>query len=885
MPAVEMTCKSRGMRSCTHVEADGEAVEQAEGGGGWWPAVAADEEGCLPSLKAGIGDCELLATVRRALCAADSLASFSGAMACSGSEVQGDAASPFSNSGSEDMRASSVYLQAILAAVVTLAESQHIDLENAVRSRVRSLALHEQTLLGRLGAAGRHPPTAAGVEDDDATPGDRAEHTKHTHPRRAQEGEQRQHAAPYVERSDAASAKATVNVMPDDARMSHACDGSDSAPQNHLENRSAERHPCSDDDLFLAVKVMAAALGVEVSGGPEDVQVTSASTVSPHTSGMPLVEAEIFHRPASLPCVAGVTGTVASQSVDAESQAQYRLEGLYPRPMQPTTAAAADSHSGAAPIPHTAAVWVSQTPPQPPHAMRKDGVEEAWRISTRHCEAILPTESAHAVTSHCALHVCDQAADGEEDDKGVAFVSVASVTDGLNAYTATTGTSVMRAAEVSADASLERGLAVTSGSERGGVAPISTVAGGSAASETLFDQEAHSTVARLQEAASTGCLVASLSRLPPKPSAWPLCPRRTRYTSVLSTAGWLMHEARPDTIANSVASLPMRLGHNPGAFSPPENVAAAHVAYDPHQSAELGSPRHARPNLFCSGEAAASSWTLPLSLGSDTAGEGAQKQEDDAADVSQVDSGTSMELTVGVMSLLPVSATTSPLAKKGNLQLQLQQQCEASATSAVTVNVSPFLPCEESTPSFRWSEEAAAPTTTTTVTAMTTNAVVTSVLCPAVPSALSATGHVDEGSNLDLAVPRNTAAGEEGAALVEGDCSCTTSQEVEGVCDVTATTPTLSSRTHAPPSTPLQDGSRATANIATVVSESCRSSISIGVTTEDADSAQPMPPTEAERSEPPQQTSLWEENEQHARSSGVVFPYGLLLLQQLLQEE
>ncbi|RNF07373.1 hypothetical protein TraAM80_03342 [Trypanosoma rangeli] len=864
-------------------EADLEALEWARGGGGCWPFVTADEEGCLPLLKACNNHLELLATVQRALGAADSLAMLSGAISCSGSEAQGDTASPFSSSGSEDMSASSAYLQAILAAVVTLAESQHIDLENAVRNRVRSLALDDQSLLGHLVAEGLHAPMAAGAEDVDSTPSDRAEHTKHTQPRRAQEGKQRQPSAPYAERSDVTSAKVTVDVTLDDARMSHACDGSDSVPQNHLDNRSAERHSCGGDDFFLDVTVMAAALGVEVAGGPEDVQVTPASNVPPHASGVLLVGAESSYRPASLPCVAGVTAAMASQRADAETQVQCRLEGQYPRPTRTTTAAAADVHSGAAPMPCTAAVGASQASLQPTHAVRNDGVEEAWRISTRHCEAILPTESAHAVTSHCALHVCDQAEDVEEDDEDMAFLSVASVTDGLSAYTATTGTSAMRTAVVSADAPLERGLAVTSGNEGGGVAPISTMAGGSAASETLFGQEAaHSTVARLQETASTGCLVGSLSRLSPKPSAWPPFPRRMQYPSLLPATGWLMHEARPDTIADTAASLSMRLGHIPGAFSPPDNVVTAHVPYDSHQRAELGSLPHARPNLFCGEEAAALSWTLPVSLGSDTAEGHAQKQEDGAADVSHVDSKSSMELTMGVMSLLPVSST-SPLAKKRNLQLQLQQQCEASATSAVTVNVSPFLPCEESTPSFYWGEEAAAPTTTTTVTAMATNAV-TCVLCPAVPSALSATEHVGESANPEVAVLRNTAVGEGGAAPVEGDCLCTTSQGVEGVCAVTATTPTQSTRTHAPPSTPLQDGFHATANIATVVSESCRSSISVGVTAEDADIAQPMPSTEAERSEPPHQTSLWAESEQRARPSGVIFPYGLLLLQQLLQE-
>ncbi|RNF05737.1 uncharacterized protein Tco025E_07736 [Trypanosoma conorhini] len=845
MPLLGSVGNARRTSSRAQCELSGGAVE-ATPGTAWWPAAAAAAEGAVQVCKTASGSdatsgslptssslLDLLATVRRALSAADSLAALSRVSSRGSEEFRWDATLPTSNSGGECVSASAAYLQTILAAVATLAESQHIDLENAVRCRIRSLALQEHSLLGFPAAAHGCAP-ADGV---DAAAGHDMGHEKHARPGVVEEGQQPALDAQETDREP-------FRVLSAEALAA------DMAPRSRVADGGAESHSCSDMDLFSAAAAMAAVLGVDVAGGPEDVQCAAP------------VEAAASNAPAPPPpCVAAVAHGQAPRRAPAEGQAHHRPAEQHPRPMPATaTATAGDVDAGAPPIQCTAAACASQ--PSPPEA-RDGNVAEAERVPTRRSEFSPPTRPPQAATSRCASHAVGISSNqlaavvaGEGGDECVATFSVA---DGRSSGSAG-----------AAGAPLARELATAAGADGGGVAPIPTAADRLAASAALLGLAAHNTAARRQVADSAGGpLVPLPSPQPPRPHSAPPLLRGALHPILFPTAG-------------RTASPQLRLENDMGASSLPENVAAAPGACGLRPSAELsaGAPRGSRPCLPRR-EATSSSWTPPVSVSGDAAEEQrARRQEEDAAACSQTDNRAAVGLPVGGGGLLPLTSSTPPLAPEGTLRQEQQQQCEVSAMSAVTVSVSPFLPCDEFTPSSRWSDEVSAapmttPTPTPTPTPPAANATL-SVLRATVPSTLPAAAEqMDEGAKPEVAVPRGTAAA---APPVEDDCPRATSQEADTVGSWTAMTPT--------PSVPPQGGSRATTNIATVASESGRSSTSVAATPdENAGNTQSLPPPEARGSAPPHQALLRGDGERRASPGGRRFPYGLLLLQQLLQEQ
>ncbi|KEG09484.1 hypothetical protein DQ04_05141030 [Trypanosoma grayi] len=143
--------------------------------------LTSDEEGCCYGSSNNAPQ-ESLVAIQRAVQAADCLASLSAnptavAAAITNSPSSknnskcGEAANQVgSNSRTASDSANADYLQIILAAVVTVAELQKIDLERAVRRRIRSLAFEQQPLLGG-GDTSRISTASAAMasSDDDAS--------------------------------------------------------------------------------------------------------------------------------------------------------------------------------------------------------------------------------------------------------------------------------------------------------------------------------------------------------------------------------------------------------------------------------------------------------------------------------------------------------------------------------------------------------------------------------------------------------------------------------------------------------------------------------------------------------------------------------------------
>ncbi|RNF21769.1 hypothetical protein TcG_03090 [Trypanosoma cruzi] len=877
--------------------------------------------------NAGSNHQDSLVTIQRALYAADCLASLSAASTWSGEYLKRENTSFISNSGGDDACTAAAYLQVIFSAILSVAESQQIDLECAVRCCIRSLALEEELLRGDASLTHQSFSASAGTDSVDSNRAHHVDDDKHSHQRHLKEGKQQQQEEQQLlpgfqidceghkdefpaekgamgQTKDAAAIDVRSDRMHAGVRMNVSLDGADGEGRDHLKDPNVKVIPICDSDPLSPL-----VYGTNTFG---DMASAPRSTSPPlPIATIPMGE-ESYSLLAPPSCVAEMSSKEISRSGSPGNAAGRHTKEPHPRQMQEVMATGVKS-SNDVPTLHVSNAFAT-------HFFQRKKTETSVheekqeKLSFRsRLEAIMPKEPPQEPAGYCTSHVTGvssketigvDAADASEKEGNVTSCSVASVAAGPNAYAAAKaaaeGNSVMGEKWLAAESSLEKGFFTPEGIEgRSVVFPPTTEY---VPSLLVMDDSlgAGDTTNRVQEEIPHVSSDVSLSTTAPKTSGSPPFPKMTSSSFLFSNTELQTNESLLLTTDNTAVSLRMDVKNDMGILSTSGNVVSSDTTDPLHQGAEKGSPSCAKPHSSRAEEASFLSWVLPLGATSICSEEHVREKEGGTVGVSRKEGKISIDIPATVTDLVPVNSITSPLLQQNRVyyqpppqqqqQQQQQQQSDFSAGSAATVTVSPFLPCEESSPSFHWMDDiVVAPMTMTTTTTTTLR----SVLPLSEVSAQSTTQQMDEKERRDVGILSSSGPVESVGRTPTEETSlplkndylllnlCHADEEGGG----TAKTSTPSATTAVAPSTLPQGDFHAMSNHATVPSE-CNRSAGIDCSMLEKNLKNMRQPIAArvQRDEPSQIPSLHEDSCQDNESNEMMVPYGLLLLQQLLYE-
>ncbi|EKF26274.1 hypothetical protein MOQ_010044 [Trypanosoma cruzi marinkellei] len=894
------------------------------------------------------GSChqDSLMTIQRALYAADCLASVSAAAAStwSGEYLKRETTSSTSNSGSDDACTVAAYLQVIFSAIVSVAESQQIDLECAVRCCIRSLALEEELLRRDAPLTCHSFPASAGTGSVESNRAHHADDDKHSHQGHVKEGKQQpqpqsqsqeqQQLVPGFQmgcKGDKdefpAEKKGVMGQMKDDAsinvragqmhsgvRMDLSLDGVNDERRDQVEDPNVKVIPICDNDP-LSPLVYGATAFADIASAPR-------STSPPRPIATIPMGEESYSLLAPPSCVAGMSSKEMSRSGSPGNVAGRHTQEPHPRQIQEAMTVGVKSSNEMSTL-HASNAFASHFPPQ--RRTERSGheeeekevegvVEQQQQQSSKSClEAIMPTEPPQEPICHRTRHATGvsnkettsvDAPDAFEKEGNVASCSVASVAGGPNGYAAATpaaaaaavGNSVMEEKWLSAESSLEKGCFSSEGIEgKTVVFPPTTEC---VPSLLVMDDSlgAFDTTNRVQEENPHASSDVSLSTTAPKTSGSPPFPKMTSSFFIYSNTELPTGESLHFTTDNTVASLRVDVKNDKDKLSASGNVVSSNTTDPLHQDVETASPSFAKPHSSRAEEASVSSWALPLDVTGVGSEEHVREKEGDTVDVSWKESKISIDIPTTVTNPVTINSITSPLLQPNRFyyQQQQQQQSDVSVGSAATVTVSPFLPCEESSPSFRWMDDVVvvAPMTMTTA-ATTTTATLRSMLPFSEVSAESTIQRMDENEKRDVGILSNVGPGEfvgrtsteEMSLPLKNDGCLLNLSHADGEGgDATRTSTPSATPAVEPSKLPRQD-SHAISNHATVRSECSRSPGSDGSMFEkNFKHIRQSVMARVRREESSQIPSLREDSCQDNESNETMVPYGLLLLQQLLYE-
>ncbi|KAF8280104.1 hypothetical protein TcYC6_0000620 [Trypanosoma cruzi] len=876
--------------------------------------------------NAGSNHQDSLVNIQRALYAADCLASLSATSTWSGEYLKRETTLSTSNNGGDDACTAAAYLQVIFSAILSVAESQQIDLECAVRCCIRSLALEEELLRGDASLMHHSFSASAGTDSVDSNRAHHVDDDKHSHQRHEKEGKQQQqqeeqqllpgfqidckgHKDEFpAEKGTMGQTKdaAAINVRSDrmhaGVRMNVSLDGADGEGRDHVKDPNVKVIPICDSDPLSPLVYGTTAFG-DMASAPR------STSPPPPIATIPTGE-ESYSLLAPPSCVAEMSSKEISRSGSPGNAAGRHAKEPHSRQMQEVMAAGVKS-SNEVPTLHASNAFATHfSPRRRTETSVHEEKEEQLSFRSR-LEAIMPKEPPQELAGYRTSHVTGvssketigmDAADASEKEGNVTSCSAASVAAGPNAYAAATaaaeGNSVMGEKWLAAESSLEKGFFTPEGIEgRSVVFPPTTEY---VPSLLVMDDSlgAGDTTNRVQEEIPHVSSDVSLSTTAPKISGSPPFPKMTPSSFLFSNTELPTSESLLLNTDNTAVSLRVDVKNDMGILSTSGNVVSSDTRDTFHQGAETGSPSCAKPHSSRAEEASFLSWVLPLGVTGICSEEHVREKEGDTVGVSWKEGKISIDIPATVTNPVPVNSITSPLLQQNRFycqpppppQQQQQQQSDVSAGSAATVTVSPFLPCEESSPSFRWMDDiVVAPMTMTTTTTTTLR----SVLPLSEVSAQSTIQQMDENEKREVGILSSSGPVESVGRTPTEETSLPLKNEylLLNLCHAdeegggAAKTSTPSATTAVAPSTLPQGDSHAMSNHATVPSE-CNRSAGIDRSMLEKNLKNMRQPVAArvQRDEPSQIPSLHEDSCQDNESNEMMVPYGLLLLQQLLYE-